>query len=73
MIQTFEAVIDKNGNIHLLQEIKLSASKRALVTILDEEPVTSISETALLSEVSLAQDWQKSEEEEAWQHLQPVQ
>ncbi|MGE0100942.1 MAG: hypothetical protein AB7H86_05115 [Blastocatellales bacterium] len=73
MIRTIEAVIDQNGNVHLLQSVKLTKVKRALVTILDEEPVTSISETALLSEASLAEDWQRTEEEEAWKHLQPVQ
>jgi hypothetical protein len=73
MIQTVEAIIDQNGNVHLLEAIKLTAVKRALVTILDEEPIGAISETALLSEAALAEDWNRPEEEKAWQHLQPVQ
>jgi hypothetical protein len=73
MIQTVEAIIDQNGNVHLLEAIKLTAVKRALVTILDEEPINAISETALLSEAALAEDWNRPEEEEAWQHLQPAQ
>ena len=73
MIQTVEAIIDQNGNVHLLEAVKLTTSKRALVTILDEDPIAVVSETALLSERSLAEDWNKPEEEAAWQHLQPVQ
>ena len=73
MIQTVEAIIDQNGNVHLLEAIKLATVKRALVTILDEEPTNAISETALLSEATLAEDWNRPEEEEAWRHLQPAQ
>jgi hypothetical protein len=71
MIRTIEAVIDENGRIQLLEAVSLSSSRRALVTILEEEPLASISETALLSEPALA-DWNRSEEDEAWQHLQQV-
>ncbi len=70
MIQTVEAIIDQNGNVHLLESIKLPALRRALVTILEEEPATSASETALLSEQALAEDWMRPEEDEAWSHLQ---
>ena len=34
-----------------------------------EEPDNQISETALLSERSLAEDWDVPEEDEAWKHL----
>ena len=70
MIQTLEAVIDRHGNVQLLEAIKLTAIKRALVTILDEEPVNRLCETALLSETALAEDWNRPEEDEAWRHLQ---
>jgi hypothetical protein len=73
MIQTVEAVIDQNGQVHLAEEISLPGSRRALVTILEEGPIPKIPETALLSEKSLAEDWNRSEEEEAWSHLQQVQ
>lgn len=69
MIQTLEAIIDKNGKVLLSDNIKLDKSKRALVTILDEEPKNEILETAVLSEISLAKDWNTKEENEAWQHL----
>ncbi len=69
-IQTVEAVIDSNGKVDLLQSVKLPARRRALVTILEEEPNSYVSETALLSEQALAKDWLRSEEDEAWSHLQ---
>jgi len=49
--------------------VRISSPRRALVTILEEAPDTS--ETALLSEKALAQDWNRPEEEAAWAHLQP--
>jgi hypothetical protein len=71
MKQTIEAVIDSEGAVHLLEKVHLSSARRALVTILEEEPVAS--ETALLSETALAEDWNRPEEDEAWSHLQPAQ
>jgi hypothetical protein len=41
MIQTLEAVVDETGKISLLTEVRLKKSRRALVTILDEEPKVS--------------------------------
>ena len=38
MIQTLEAMVDETGKIRSLTEIHLKKSRRALVTILDEEP-----------------------------------
>ena len=38
MIQTLEAIADKTGKISLLTEISLQENRRALVTILDEQP-----------------------------------
>ncbi len=72
MIQTIEAIIDEAGRVQLLETVQLKEARRALVTILEEEPITQTSETALLSEQSLAVDWMKPEEDEAWSHLQSV-
>jgi len=69
MIQTLEAIIDTNGKVILRDEIKPKKTYRALVTILEEEPKVEISETALLSEMSLAKDWNTPEEDKAWQPL----
>ena len=38
MIQTLEAMVDETGKISLLEKVHLKKSRRALVTILDEEP-----------------------------------
>ncbi len=71
MRQTYEATIDQKGNVQLLEPVKLSKTRRALVTILDDE--SDVSETAMLSEAALAEDWNRREEDAAWSHLQPEQ
>ena len=70
MIQTFEAIVDATGNIRLLEPVKLPSSSRVLITILDDKPLIHINEEALLSEAALAEDWNRPEEEEAWDYLQ---
>ncbi len=68
MIQTIEATIDEKVQIYLSESIKIKGVHRALVTVLDELPPKGI-ETMLLSEPSLAADWLRPEEEEAWSNL----
>jgi hypothetical protein len=70
MIKTVEAVVDEHGKVMLTEHIELPCPRRALVTILDEEPSASSVEPALLSERALAEDWSRSEEDAAWAHLQ---
>ncbi len=70
MLQTVEATIDEQGNVRLLEPVQLPKAQRAFVTILTDE--IDIPETALLSEPSLAEDWNRPEEEAAWSHLQQV-
>ena len=72
MIRTIEATIDKDGRVHLLEPVQLSKARRAIVTILEEEP-RIIPSAALLSEEALAKDWNRPEEDEAWSHLNPAQ
>ena len=69
MIQTVEAIIDAGGAVRLLESVQLSNSRRALVTILEEE-APPLPESVLLSEPALAADWNRPEEEAAWSHLQ---
>ena len=69
MIQTVEAIVDEHGAVRLLEPVHLDRQHRALVTILAEEP-SDAHETALLSEPSLAEDWNRPEEDAAWSHLQ---
>ena len=54
----------------LTEAVRLTRSQRALVTILDEDPAPEVDETARLSELALAEDWGRPEEDEAWSHLQ---
>lgn len=72
MIQTVEAIIEPDGKVSLLESVNLTESRRALVMILEDEPAQTVSTTALLSEQSLAEDWNRPEEDEAWSHLQQV-
>jgi hypothetical protein len=44
MLQTVEAEIDVNGNVHLLEPLKITKTSRVLATLLDEE-VKTIKET----------------------------
>lgn len=69
MLRTVEAVIDADGQVRLLEEVDVSGPRRALVTILDES-ADEPNLTALLSEAALAEDWNREEEDAAWQHLQ---
>ena len=52
MIQTVEAVVDADGRVRLLGELRLEGSRRALVTILDE-PAAVPGESALLAAARL--------------------
>jgi len=57
------------GNVRLLDPIWMPNARRAIVVILgDLSP--AIAETALLSEVALAEDCLLPEEDEAWSYLQ---
>ena len=82
MPKTVEVVVGEDGSIQLPDSITLKRDQRVLVTILEEgdedeqedsETGFSAGETALLSEETLAEDWIREEEEEAWKHLQPGQ
>ena len=69
MIRAIEAVVDEGGRVQLAEPVEIKGLRRALVIILEERPSETM-ETAILSEQSLATDWLRSEEEEAWSHLQ---
>ncbi len=60
MIQIVEAIIEPDGKVLLLEDVQLTESHRALVTILEDEPLSKASVTALLSEPSLAEDWNRT-------------
>ena len=70
MLKTIEAVIDEQGNVRLLEPVRLTSGHRAVVVILEESIVTR-NEMAFLSEESL-KDWNRPQEDQAWSHLQSV-
>jgi hypothetical protein len=67
MLKSLEATVGMNGEVRLREPLRVGHPCRAIVTILDEP---DIPETALLSEESLARDWERPEEDAAWSHLQ---
>jgi hypothetical protein len=67
-----EAVVEPDGRVRLSQPVRLTGPRRAVLTIMIDEPA-DISETALLSEPALALDWDRPEEDEAWAKLQSEQ
>lgn len=72
MIQTLEAEIAEHGAVKLAKPVHLDRSHRALVMIMPDEARAGAGECALLSEASLAEDWDRTEEDAAWKHLQPA-
>jgi hypothetical protein len=55
LLKSVEAIIEKNGEVHLMEPIHLNSPYRATVTILDDESHT-IAETTLLSKAALSED-----------------
>lgn len=72
MVQTIEGVLEIDGSVRLWQPIQTTSPRRALVMILDEPSTALPSATAILSERSLATDWNRAEEDAAWAHLPPA-
>lgn len=72
MIKTVEAIVDEKGHVKLLEQVRLGVPRRALVTILDTKLAAHVFETAMLSDATLGEDWNRTEEDEAWSHLQRV-
>ncbi|HRG55997.1 MAG TPA: hypothetical protein PLG56_08165 [Lacunisphaera sp.] len=66
MSQSVEAIIDEQGEVRLLRPLRFPTARRAMVVILDDDPL----ESARVSEPALATDWNRPEEDAAWSHLQ---
>ena len=69
MKPTIEAEVDEKGNIRPKEPVSLPPGSQLLITVLGGPPA---SETALLSEASLAADWNRPEEDAAWAGLEPA-
>jgi hypothetical protein len=68
MRTTIEAEVDDQGNIRPKEPITLAPGSQLLITVVG----APTSETALLSEPSLAADWSRPEEDAAWADLGPA-
>jgi hypothetical protein len=68
-MRTVEAIFQPSGEVRLVEPVHVRSPRRALVTILEEEPL--VHDAASLSEPALAEDWNRPEEDAAWAHLQP--
>jgi hypothetical protein len=55
MLQTFEAIIDTKGRVHLRESVTLAKKSRAIVIILDEE-VPQVEEMSLVGSMQLLDD-----------------
>jgi hypothetical protein len=71
MIRTVEAIVDEHGVVRLLAPIQLHGPCRAILAVDDGGAGAGANDLARLSEASLAQDWNRPEEDAAWSHLQP--
>ena len=71
MIRTVEAIVDEHGIVRLLGPIRLHGPCRAILAVDDGVAVPGAHALARLSEASLAQDWNRPEEDAAWSHFQP--
>ena len=67
MKPTIEAEVDENGDIRPKEPVWLPPGSQLLITVLSG---SEASETALLSEESLAADWNRPEEDAAWAGLE---
>jgi hypothetical protein len=68
MRPTIEAEVDEQGNIRPKEPVALAPGSKLLITVV----ASPASETALLSEPSLAADWGRPEEDAAWADLEPA-
>ena len=68
MFTTVEALLEPSGTLKFLQPVHLDKPQHVLVTFTDsnDEAVSGLA----LSEATLATDWLRNEEAEAWAHLQ---
>ncbi len=71
MLKTVEAILERDGSLRLREKMRFSRARRVLVTFLDDDSdATESQNSSILSESTLSTDWNRPEEDEAWQHLQ---
>lgn len=74
MLKTYEAVLEPDGHLHFLEAAPPleKIAHRVLVTFAPEVPADTALCGATLSEMALAEDWARDEEDAAWAHLRAV-
>ena len=73
MLKTYEAVLEPNGHLHFLEAVPVmdKVAQRVLVTFTqDKAQLDTALCGATLSEMALAEDGSRHEEDAAWAHLQ---
>ncbi|GMQ82888.1 MAG: hypothetical protein BMS9Abin05_2354 [Rhodothermia bacterium] len=70
MPNTFKAILGRDGKLRLRDKIRFSRDRKVLVTVLDDGLEDESQFSSNLSESSLSKDWNRAEEDKAWQHLQ---
>ena len=70
MSYSFKAILGRDGKLRLRDKLLLKRDRKVLVTILDDDPTDNFVSASNISESVLARDWNRPEEDEAWQHLQ---
>jgi hypothetical protein len=65
---TVEVEILPDGTIHPVHPETKLPEGRAILSWPEEHPALGL----IMSEMSLAKDWLRPEEDEAWAHLQPA-
>lgn len=71
MLKTVKAKINKEGEVRLLEPLKIDHEKNAIITILDDEidlNDQNANELIVLNEKSLAENW-NSEADSRWDTL----
>ena len=71
MLKTVKAKINKEGEVRLLEPLKIDHEKNAIITILDDEidlNDQNANELIVLNEKSLAEDW-NSEADTRWDKI----
>lgn len=72
MIHTYQAIINQEGSVLPLKTLKFNEPKRAILIVFDKEFEDSFyekSDSYIMSESTLANDWNRPEEDEAWAYL----
>lgn len=68
-MQTLEAIIDKKGTVRLLSDIRLPKDRRAIVTILDEEPKQESKDEAAERKKKLFEALKKAQEADIFKDI----